>query len=425
MLAENLGIDFRTIADRAGPRRAARHAGPVVRGPRARPHRGEPAEPHPRPDAHGAVEQVRLDRALHRQQERDGRRLRHPLRRHRRRLRACSRTCYKTRVYELCRWRNTRAGRELIPEGVITKPPSAELRPDQRDDQSLPPYEVLDPILEQLHRARPHRRRDHRRRPRRRRSCAASPGSSTSPSTSGARARSASAGHGQGVRQGPPPPHHQRLPLRPPPADGSHRRGYPPRRRAVPPDVAGAARAVRSTLHAAGARACGEGIRYGMPIVAAGDGDLRASHFAGWKHRHRRCTRSRLDGRPATSRRSWRRSGPTRTPSSCRTRSRSRSTCIGPARGRRSLTERVPPPPEPGDAAPAPPPLARPGSAALVVAGFLFGSTFLVVQGAVERGVGAAVPGRPLPHRRRRALAARPPPGRRRPMSSATACWPA
>ena len=56
---------------------------------------------------------------------------------------------YKTRVYELCRHRNRVAGRELIPEDVITKPPSAELRPDQRDDQSLPPYEVLDPVLEQ------------------------------------------------------------------------------------------------------------------------------------------------------------------------------------------------------------------------------------------------------------------------------------
>ncbi|MCU1498806.1 MAG: synthase [Acidimicrobiales bacterium] len=53
---------------------------------------------------------------------------------------------YKTRVYELCRWRNTQGA--VIPEDVITKPPSAELRPDQRDDQSLPPYEILDPILE-------------------------------------------------------------------------------------------------------------------------------------------------------------------------------------------------------------------------------------------------------------------------------------
>ena len=54
----------------------------------------------------------------------------------------------KTTVYELCRFVNARAGREVIPEAVITKPPSAELRPDQRDDQSLPAYEVLDPILE-------------------------------------------------------------------------------------------------------------------------------------------------------------------------------------------------------------------------------------------------------------------------------------
>ena len=55
---------------------------------------------------------------------------------------------YKTRVYDLCRWRNTQGDSPVIPDGVIAKPPSAELRPDQRDDQSLPPYEVLDPILE-------------------------------------------------------------------------------------------------------------------------------------------------------------------------------------------------------------------------------------------------------------------------------------
>ncbi len=55
---------------------------------------------------------------------------------------------YKTRVYALCRWRNTQGDVPIIPEHVIAKPPSAELRPDQRDDQSLPPYDVLDPILE-------------------------------------------------------------------------------------------------------------------------------------------------------------------------------------------------------------------------------------------------------------------------------------
>ena len=53
----------------------------------------------------------------------------------------------KTRVYDLCRFVNARAGREVVPNNVLVKPPSAELRPDQRDDQSLPPYEVLDPIL--------------------------------------------------------------------------------------------------------------------------------------------------------------------------------------------------------------------------------------------------------------------------------------
>ena len=53
----------------------------------------------------------------------------------------------KLMVYELCRWKNASVGRPVIPEHVISKPPSAELRPDQRDDQSLPPYDVLDPIL--------------------------------------------------------------------------------------------------------------------------------------------------------------------------------------------------------------------------------------------------------------------------------------
>jgi NAD+ synthase (glutamine-hydrolysing) len=58
----------------------------------------------------------------------------------------------KTLVYELCRSRNARAAAAgqapPIPESILDKPPSAELRPDQRDDQSLPPYELLDPILE-------------------------------------------------------------------------------------------------------------------------------------------------------------------------------------------------------------------------------------------------------------------------------------
>jgi NAD+ synthase (glutamine-hydrolysing) len=53
----------------------------------------------------------------------------------------------KTLVYELCRHRNARAGLDLIPVTVLDKAPSAELRPDQRDDESLPPYSVLDPVM--------------------------------------------------------------------------------------------------------------------------------------------------------------------------------------------------------------------------------------------------------------------------------------
>jgi len=56
----------------------------------------------------------------------------------------------KTLVYRLARYRNGRAGGPVIPQSVLTKAPSAELRPGQRDDQSLPPYEVLDPVLERL-----------------------------------------------------------------------------------------------------------------------------------------------------------------------------------------------------------------------------------------------------------------------------------
>ncbi|MBV7408666.1 NAD+ synthase [Maritimibacter sp. DP1N21-5] len=64
---------------------------------------------------------------------------------------------YKTRVFDACRWRNANhrdwmlgpAG-QVIPVSIIDKPPSAELRDDQKDSDSLPPYEVLDPILEGL-----------------------------------------------------------------------------------------------------------------------------------------------------------------------------------------------------------------------------------------------------------------------------------
>jgi NAD+ synthase (glutamine-hydrolysing) len=54
----------------------------------------------------------------------------------------------KTSVYALARWRNRSEGREVIPENSITRAPSAELRPDQKDTDSLPPYDILDRILQ-------------------------------------------------------------------------------------------------------------------------------------------------------------------------------------------------------------------------------------------------------------------------------------
>jgi NAD+ synthase (glutamine-hydrolysing) len=54
----------------------------------------------------------------------------------------------KTLVYRICRYVNETEGREIVPDSVLSKEPSAELRPGQRDVDSLPPYEVLDPILE-------------------------------------------------------------------------------------------------------------------------------------------------------------------------------------------------------------------------------------------------------------------------------------
>ena len=53
----------------------------------------------------------------------------------------------KTLVYELARYRNSKDNIEAIPSSVLEKPPSAELRPDQKDSDSLPPYELLDPVL--------------------------------------------------------------------------------------------------------------------------------------------------------------------------------------------------------------------------------------------------------------------------------------
>ncbi len=56
----------------------------------------------------------------------------------------------KGEVYALARFINERAGRSIIPERTLTRPPSAELRPHQRDDEDLPPYDVLDPLVQAL-----------------------------------------------------------------------------------------------------------------------------------------------------------------------------------------------------------------------------------------------------------------------------------
>ena len=55
---------------------------------------------------------------------------------------------YKTWVYRLARWYNRHMGKEVIPQSILEKPPSAELRPNQTDQDTLPPYEVLDRILQ-------------------------------------------------------------------------------------------------------------------------------------------------------------------------------------------------------------------------------------------------------------------------------------
>ncbi len=53
----------------------------------------------------------------------------------------------KTMVYELCRWKNVKSGRTVIPPRMFTKEPSAELKPGQKDSDTLPPYSALDPVL--------------------------------------------------------------------------------------------------------------------------------------------------------------------------------------------------------------------------------------------------------------------------------------
>ena len=57
---------------------------------------------------------------------------------------------YKVQVYELSHFENSLHGSEVIPESILTKAPSAELRPNQKDSDSLPEYDLLDPVLHAL-----------------------------------------------------------------------------------------------------------------------------------------------------------------------------------------------------------------------------------------------------------------------------------
>ena len=125
------------------------HPAERVRGARARPHRGEPAGPHPRQPADGAVQQVRLAGARDRQQVGDVGRLHDPLWRPRGRLRGDQGRAQdaRLRALPLAQRRRPRA-RTPIPASIIERAPSAELRHDQRDEDSLPPYELLDVILQ-------------------------------------------------------------------------------------------------------------------------------------------------------------------------------------------------------------------------------------------------------------------------------------
>ena len=184
VLADNLGVDFREIAIEP------MHSG-VPRITRLRLRwsaRREPAGPDPRRAAHGPGQQQPQLVGAHRGNKSE--------------LAVGYTTVYgvdmaggfavirdvpKTVVYQLCPIRNEVRPSQAIPEYVLTKPPSAELRPGQRDDESLPPYDVLDPILDLGHRQGPHGRRHHRVRANDPRSRAVSRSSTWSTSAGSAR----------------------------------------------------------------------------------------------------------------------------------------------------------------------------------------------------------------------------------------------
>ena len=118
----------------------------AFRGLRAGRHRGEHSIPHPRQSADGAFQQVRLAAAHHGQQVGNVGGLLHALRRYERRP-GGDRGPAEDDGLPRRALAQPPPGR-TFPEPILTKAPSAELRPDQTDQDSLPPYELLDQILE-------------------------------------------------------------------------------------------------------------------------------------------------------------------------------------------------------------------------------------------------------------------------------------
>ena len=144
-LARNLGIRFELIPIKNQYGAFLECAGAVVRWAGHRRDGGEPAIAPARRHVDGALEQMGRAGAHHRQQERTGSGILHAVRRHVRRAGGDQRRAEDAGLFAGAR--RQPAASNAIPENTFTKPPSAELRPDQKDTDSLPPYEVLDQIL--------------------------------------------------------------------------------------------------------------------------------------------------------------------------------------------------------------------------------------------------------------------------------------
>ena len=132
-----LGVDFRRSRSR-GSGDLHRRARTVIRRTRARPDGGEPPGSRPRHAPDGALKRVRVARRRQREQVGARSRLRDPAYGDMVGGFALLKDVYKTDVFRLSRHLNERAGQELIPVTTIERPPTAELRAEQRDDQSLP-----------------------------------------------------------------------------------------------------------------------------------------------------------------------------------------------------------------------------------------------------------------------------------------------